>query len=177
MGLDTIEPIEPRPAPGRQPNRTRSGKRSAVTSGARILPNAHSQSVWCRVMRDTRDALYSHLGGEDRLSETQRLVVRRVATFETELIFLEDKFAQIRHAGGEPERDDLNLYNTLANGQRRFLEALGWSRVPVDVTPDLTTYLRQVSPSVRSPDIPATPAPDKSEDSPAANVAAPEGMP
>ena len=92
-------------------------------------------------MRDVRDALYVHLGGEDHISETQRLVVRRVSTFEAEMIFLEDKFAQIRHAGGEPERDDLILYNTLANGQRRFLEALGWQRMPHDVTPSLRQYL------------------------------------
>src|SRR5262249_16590832 len=94
--------------------------RSRVSNGSQILPTAHSQSVWARLLRDTRDLMVAHLGGEDMISETQRLAVRRVGSFEAELIFLEDKFAKARHAGSEPDRDDLLLYNTLANGQRRF---------------------------------------------------------
>jgi hypothetical protein len=45
-------------------------------------------------MKDTLQSLQVHCGGE--LSETQRLVARRVSTLEAELIYLEDKFAQAR---------------------------------------------------------------------------------
>ena len=115
--------------------------RARVTNGSKILPTVSGNSVWARLLRDTRDAMVAHLGGEAVVSETQRLAVRRVAAFEAELIYLEDKFAGLRHSGNEPEREDLILYNTLANGQRRFCESLGWQRVPRDLTPTLQSYL------------------------------------
>jgi len=67
--------------------------RSRVTNGKKLLPTGHSQSVWARLMSDTRDAMVAHLGGSDAVSETQALAVRRIAAFEAELIFLEDRFA------------------------------------------------------------------------------------
>ena len=115
--------------------------RARVTNGSKILPTVSGNSVWARLLRDTRDAMVAHLGGEAVVSEPQRLAVRRVAAFEAELIYLEDKFAGLRHSGKEPEREDLILYNTLANGQRRFCESLGWQRVPRDLTPTLQSYL------------------------------------
>ena len=115
--------------------------RARVTNGSKILPTVSGNSVWARLLRDTRDAMVAHLGGDAVVSETQRLAVRRVAAFEAELIYLEDKFAGLRHSGKEPEREDLILYNTLANGQRRFCESLGWQRVPRDLTPTLQSYL------------------------------------
>ena len=123
-----------------------AAQRSRVTNGSKILPTVSGNSVWARLLRDTRDAMVAHLGGEAVVSETQRLAVRRVAAFEAELIFLENKFAGLRHAGKEPDREDLVLYNTLANGQRRFCEGLGWNRVPRDLTPELSTYLRAQPP-------------------------------
>jgi hypothetical protein len=45
-----------------------------------------SQSVWARLMRDTRDALTAHLGGSDYISETQSLAGRRTSALEAELI-------------------------------------------------------------------------------------------
>jgi hypothetical protein len=35
----------------------------------------------------------------------------------------------------------LDLYARLGNAQRRFCEALGWQRVPRDLTPSLQSYL------------------------------------
>jgi len=92
-------------------------------------------------MRDTMDAIGEHCGGMDRLSEVQKLSARRVGVLETEMIFIEAKLARIRNAGGEPERDDLQLYCTLANAQRRACEPFGWQRAPRDVTPDLREYI------------------------------------
>jgi hypothetical protein len=60
-------------------------------------------------MRDTQDALFNHLGGEDRVTEPQRLQCRRVSVFEAELVFLEDKFGHARAEGSEPRIDHLDL--------------------------------------------------------------------
>jgi hypothetical protein len=96
-------------------------------------------------MRDTLRSLEVHCGGE--LSETQRLAARRVSTLEAELVYLEDKFAQARAAGREPDIAELDLYGRLADRQRRLTDPLGWQRTPRDVTPDPLEYARQHSES------------------------------
>jgi hypothetical protein len=116
---------------------------SRVRAGKRALPTAHSQSIWARLFRDVQGALVQPVGGEENVSETQRLAIRRVASFEAELIFLEDSFALARTDGRVPEPADLNLYATMANAQRRFCEALGWQRTPRDLTMPLATYIQQ----------------------------------
>jgi hypothetical protein len=117
--------------------------RSRVTAGLTLLPSVDGRSHWARIMRDTYLGLLTHAGGADYVSETKRLMARRVAACEAELIHLEDKFATIRTEGGEPKISDLDVYGRLAGQQRRCLEALGWDRTPRDVTPppDLDTYL------------------------------------
>jgi hypothetical protein len=94
-------------------------------------------------MRDTYAGLLVHCGGADVVSETQRLIARRISTLEAELVFLEDKFAAIRAAGGEPDMAQLDLYGRLADRQRRLADPLGWSRTPHDVTPTLNDLLRE----------------------------------
>jgi hypothetical protein len=90
-------------------------------------------------MRDTLQSLEVHCGGA--LSETQRLAARRVSTLEAELVFLEDRFAQVRAAGGEPDAALLDLYGRLADRQRRLTEAaLGWRPTARDVTLDPLVY-------------------------------------
>ena len=81
-----------------------------------------------QIRRDTYNAIInSHLGGPDMVSETQSLMARRVGTLEAELIFIEDKFASIRAAGGEPDMATLELYGRLADRQRRLADPLAGS--------------------------------------------------
>jgi hypothetical protein len=56
-----------------------------------------------------------------------------VSVLESELTFLEEKFAQVRAAGGEPDAAALDLYGRLADRQRRLSEPLGWERTPRDI--------------------------------------------
>ena len=92
-------------------------------------------------MRDTLAALVTHCGGVEEVSETKRLAARRVAVIEAELCFLEDKFAQLRAAGDEPDAAAIDLYARVANQQRRLSEALGWERTARDVTPSLPQFI------------------------------------
>ena len=62
------------------------------------------------------------LGGEERLSENQLSLCRRVATIETELEMLEGQLSLGKVA-------DLDLYNRLSGNLRRILESLGLERV------------------------------------------------
>ncbi len=92
-------------------------------------------------MRDTFHAMLSHAGGADYVSDTKRLLARRIAAFEAELINLEDKFAAVRAEGGEPRISDLDVYQRMCGAQRRCLEALGWERTARNVTPSLADYI------------------------------------
>jgi hypothetical protein len=94
-------------------------------------------------MRDTLNAMLAHLGGEDFVSEPQRMLARRVAALEAELIHLEDNFARVRTEGGEPDPLDLDLYSRMASAQRRHLETIGLARAAKDITPDPLTYAKQ----------------------------------
>jgi hypothetical protein len=114
--------------------------RSRVTNGRDLLPSVDGRSIWARIMRDTLGAMMQHLGGEQCASEPQRMLSRRVAALEAELIHLEDGFARARSEGGAPDSADLDLYSRMASSQRRLLEAVGLGRVARDVTPHPLTY-------------------------------------
>jgi hypothetical protein len=94
-------------------------------------------------MRDTYRAVIQHCGGDDAISELERMVARRIGALEAELVHMEDGFATLRAAGGEPDATSLDLYSRLSNTQRRHSEAIGWARRPRDVTmaPHLGHYL------------------------------------
>ena len=109
--------------------------RARITNGSDLLPTVDGRSIWARLMRDTLNAMLNHMGGEDNASEPQRMLARRVAAFEAELIHLEDSFARTRTEGGTPDVADLDLYSRMSSAQRRHLEAIGLDRVPRDVTP------------------------------------------
>jgi hypothetical protein len=121
----------------RQPSR----HKSRIANGSAVLPSTDGRSLWARLMKETLQNLQAHCGGE--FSETQRLAARRVSTLEAELVYLEDKFAKVRAAGGEPDIAQLDLYGRLSDRQRRLAEAaLGWQRTARDVTPPtLDQYL------------------------------------
>ena len=123
--------------------RRKSGRSRIVNGGGSMLPTTDGRSLWARIRRDTYRAIVGMCGGVDMVSETQSLMARRVGTLEAELGFIEDKFAAIRAAGGEPDASTLDLYGRLADRQRRLADPLGWSRMPRDVTPTLDQYLRQ----------------------------------
>lgn len=107
--------------------------RSSIANGKTLLPTASGCSIWARLMKDTLRQLIVHCGG-DLISETQKLAARRVSVLEAELIYLEDGFASVREAGGEPDPATLDLYGRLADRQRRLADPLGWRRAQREVS-------------------------------------------
>jgi hypothetical protein len=108
---------------------------SRITAGLDLLPSIDGRSTPARVVRDTFHAMLAHCGGAEHISEARRLLARRVACLESELINLECKFASIRAEGGTPGAKSLELYGRLSAHQRRCLEALGLDPTMRDVTP------------------------------------------
>lgn len=68
-------------------------------------------------------------------------MVRRACVLTVELERLEVKFAK----AGQAEADDLDLYQRTAGNLRRLLEVVGIKRVPRDVTPSLTSYVKHIT--------------------------------
>src|SRR6185312_15265736 len=75
--------------------------RSRVSAGLDLLPNIDGRSTWARIFRDTYHSLLNHAGGASYVPETKRLLARRIAALEAELINLETKFATYRTEGRE----------------------------------------------------------------------------
>ena len=84
---------------------------------------------------DLIEQIETDAGGHDRLSTGERQIIQRIA-----LTCALAEHLEARWLSGE-EIDPV-LYCTLANAQKRLLESVGLRRVPRDVTPSLTDYLR-----------------------------------
>jgi len=119
--------------------------RSRITNGQSLLPSVDLRSVWGRLLRDTYQAMVSHCGGPDYISEPRRMASRRSAVLETELVFLEDRMARLRQEGKEPDPTLLDLYARLAGQQKRQNEAVGYDRQQRDITPSIEEYSRMVA--------------------------------
>src|ERR1700731_3550829 len=109
-------------------------QRSRLTNGTALLPDVDGRSAWVRRCRDLIELHLADLGGDDRVSESERSIVRRAAVIETELERLEATFA----VAGMAEPNALDLYSRTAGNLRRLLESVGLERRPRDVTPELS---------------------------------------
>ena len=117
--------------------------RSRVTNGRQLLPAVDGRSIWARRMRDLMELHLDDLGGAENTSEAERSIVRRVAVIETELEYQEAQFAELRQAGKAVSREDLDLYQRLANSMRRLLESVGLERRARNITPTIADWIEQ----------------------------------
>jgi hypothetical protein len=113
--------------------------RSAVSNGSVLLPDLDHRSAWARRLRDLISDHLSDLGGEDRVSSAEMLLVRRSAMLALQLEMMEQRWAQNDGAAGPKS---LNNYQRATNTLRRTLESLGLQRRQRDITPDPLTYAR-----------------------------------
>jgi hypothetical protein len=120
-------------------------QRTRLTNGVQLLPRIDGRCAWARLMRDAYRAVVQHCGGDDAISELERMSARRISALETELIHMETKFASIREAGGEPDPATLDLYSRLSDTHRRHCESVGWQRRARNVTPALSDYVDAVA--------------------------------
>ena len=133
--------------------RRKSKGASRIGNGSTLLPSVDGRSIWARLLRDCYGALIGHCGGDQGISETQRMQARRASALEAELVYIEDRIASLRAQGAEPPAADLQLYCTLSNAQRRHCEALGWERTARDITPlreQLLEQMRTDAPQMRT---------------------------
>ena len=117
---------------------TLTSVRSAITDG-RALLDVDGRSAWARRLRDLIAAHTSDLGGNDALSEAERVLVRRAAMLTLQLELMEFNWA--KNSEGEAGPKAIRTYQQCTNTLRRTLEVLGLQRRPKDVTPSLRHYI------------------------------------
>ena len=89
-------------------------------------------------------ALVAHCGGDGYISEPRRMLCRRAALYEVELVVLENQMAEARTKGYQADLEALDLYNRLGGNQRRTLESIGLDRTARELVPTLSTYIREI---------------------------------
>jgi hypothetical protein len=118
--------------------------RSRITNNRALFPrkldgnSIDERGAWSRRLRDVIAALASDAGGADRISEAQRVLIRKAATMIVATEHLEATFA----LDGEASATNLETYSRLSSSIRRMLMTLGIKRQAHDVTPSLHEYLR-----------------------------------
>jgi hypothetical protein len=88
--------------------------------------------------------LVAHCGGESIISEPRRMMARRVALLEVELVVIENEMGESRSKGYEVNLESLDIYNRLAGNQRRLLESIGLDRTTRELVPTLSSYIREI---------------------------------
>jgi hypothetical protein len=109
---------------------TLATRRTRVANGSQLWVGVDGRSLWARRAGELLAAHISDLGGEDNISEAERVLAKRVAVLVTELERREAAFA----LAGEVEDGALAIYQTTVNTLRRTLETLGLERRAIDVT-------------------------------------------
>ena len=121
---------------------TLTSLRSAISDG-RALLDVDRRSAWARRLRDLIAAHTSDLGGNDALSEAERVLVRRAAMLTLQLELMEFNWA--KNSEGKAGPKSIRTYQQCTNTLRRTLEALGLQRRSKDITPSLAKYIEHKS--------------------------------
>lgn len=111
--------------------------RSKISNGTKLLVGTDGRSVWARRFRDLYAAFIADAGGDDAVSEAERVILRRAAVLATELERIESNFA----AHGQADAGDLDLYGKTSAVLSRLLEKVGLARRQKDITPSINEFL------------------------------------
>lgn len=120
----------------RSPNARRAkSTRSRISNGAELfIAQADGRSKEARRFRDVYADLIEHAGGDSRISEARRHLVKRATAL---IVWAE--VVEARLANGEAL--DTAAYSSACNTLRRLLGDIGLDRTLKDVTPSLGQYL------------------------------------
>jgi hypothetical protein len=128
-GTNNVDPANMRP-------QQKAQARSRLSNGRELLPNVDGRSLIARRYRDIMSAIVSDQGGADRLSETRLQLIRRFAAAACLAEQLEARLAR-------GEQIDIQEHALLVSTMVRVAQRIGVDRVPRDLAPSLTEYLKQ----------------------------------
>jgi hypothetical protein len=124
-------PADSEGTPRRRPRHTHN----RVTNGSDILPGIDGRSGIARRYRDIVDAILVDQGGADRCSESRLQLIRR---FAASAVLAEQMEARLANGDQINVPEHALLCSTLV----RVAQRIGIDRIPRNVTPSLSEYLR-----------------------------------
>jgi hypothetical protein len=110
--------------------------RSRLSNGRDVLPNVDGRSLVARRYRDIVCAVASDQGGVEQLSEARLQLIRR---FSGASVLAEQMEARLARG----EEIDIQQHALLVSTMVRVAQRIGIDRVPRDVVPTLSDYLKQ----------------------------------
>ena len=126
----------PKFAPASPPVRRQAAQRSRISNGRDLFVSpANARSREARRFRDVYGDLLEHAGGDARISEARRHLVKRATALIVWCEIVEAKLAN-------GEALDTQAYNGACNTLRRLLSDIGLDRAIKDVTPRLGDYVQ-----------------------------------
>ena len=114
--------------------RTKPEAASRVSNGRVMLAGVDGRSMRARRYRDLCRAIFIDQGGEDRLSETRKQLIRRFASLGVQAEELEARLVR-------GETVDLGAQSVIASTMVRIASRIGINRMPKNITPGLRDYL------------------------------------
>lgn len=116
-------------------SRRPKAQRSRVSNGRELfVTSADGRSALGRRFRDVYEDLIEHAGGDQRISEARRHLVKRASALVVWCEITEAKLSR-----GEPL--DTAAYGSACNTLRRLLTDIGLDSTIRDVTPSLGKYI------------------------------------
>ena len=106
--------------------------RSGITNRSRLL-RTDGRSAGMRRFRDLVESFTAELGGEAKLSEAEKALVKQAAA-----LVVRSEALQVEIVNGAPINDEQLI--RLANVAARLLTKLGIKRRQKDAVPDIKTY-------------------------------------
>jgi hypothetical protein len=110
--------------------------RSRLSNGRDVLPNVDGRGLVARRYRDIVCAVASDQGGVEQLSEARLQLIRR---FSGASVLAEQMEARLARG----EEIDIQQHALLVSTMVRVAQRIGIDRVPRDVVPTLSDYLKQ----------------------------------
>src|SRR5580693_3819960 len=107
--------------------------RSATTNDPLLLRGVDGRSMIARRYRDVAIALADDLGGQDKLSEPTKILVRQAAALTVQVEALQSKIVAC-------EDIDLDQLTRLSNVLGRTLQRLGLKKAPTKPTSPLAAH-------------------------------------
>ncbi len=114
--------------------------RSAVTNGKAIIAGINHNSAEMRRLKDLNAALVADRGGDDVISEAERILINRASLLTLLAEMKERGFAEKKF---NTTTDEFKEYNRGINSLRRVLMSIGLERRAKTVGPTLSDLLRE----------------------------------
>jgi hypothetical protein len=141
--MDEQTNYEPLPDPRKKPGTRAAPMTRPVKAKLATLDQLDGRTIAAKQAREVISSIEADLGGRESISTARRALIENAAVLG----------AVVQNMGAKwmsGEQIDLALFATLSNTRRRLLESVGLDRAARDVTPSVSEYPAQKTPTEKN---------------------------